>query len=444
MSENNRFSGRIKRYARVGASVGGVAVKVAGDRIFGGDRSARARELKVALGGLKGPVMKVAQILATVPDALPDDYIKELAQLQSNAPPMGWAFVNRRMGAELGKDWQGRYGHFEHRAASAASLGQVHKAVGPNGEALACKLQYPDMASAVEADLKQLSLVFSLYRRYDKAIDSSEIHKEISARVREELDYVREAANMTLYRIMLRDEPGVRVPTFLPELSTGRLLTMTWLDGSPLLSVKERELEFRNRVAHNMFRAWYVPFYDYGVIHGDPHLGNYTIRDDGSVNLLDFGCVRVFESSFLRGVIELYKALRDEDENRAVGAYEIWGFKNINRDLIDILNMWARYIYGPLLEDRVKPIDEDGGAMYGAGVASETHKKLRAVGGVTVPREFVMVDRSAVGLGSVFMHLKAEVNWHRLFHDLIDDFDEMAVKKRQTEALEAANVPEAG
>ena len=100
---------------------------------------------------------------------------------------------------------------------------------------------------------------------------------------------------MTLYRIMLRDEPGVRVPTFLPELSTGRLLTMTWLDGSPLLSVKEMELEFRNRVAHNMFRAWYVPFYDYGVIHGDPHLGNYTIRDDGSVNLLDFGCVRVFE-----------------------------------------------------------------------------------------------------------------------------------------------------
>ena len=127
MSENNRFSGRIKRYARVGASVGGVAVKVAGDRIFGGDRSARARELRSRPGRTQGPVMKVAQILATVPDALPDDYIKELAQLQSNAPPMGWAFVNRRMGAELGKDWQGRYGHFEHRAASAASWAKSTK-----------------------------------------------------------------------------------------------------------------------------------------------------------------------------------------------------------------------------------------------------------------------------------------------------------------------------
>lgn len=446
MTEDNRFSGRVKRYARVGASVGGMAARAAGNRVFGrdsGGSAGQAQQLKAALGGLKGPIMKVAQILATVPDALPNDYIQELGQLQSNAPAMGWAFVNRRMKAELGTDWADHYQSFTKQAASAASLGQVHKATGKDGQSLACKLQYPDMASAVEADLKQLRLVFSLYRQYDKAIDASEIHKEISARIREELDYKREAANMALYGEMLAKEAGVYVPQSIPALSTDRLLTMTWLDGLPLLDVKERDLEFRNKVAYNMFRAWYVPFYYYGVIHGDPHLGNYSIRDDGSVNLLDFGCIRIFEPDFMFGVIELYKALRDNDEDRAVAAYRTWGFDNLSRELIDILSLWARYIYGPLLEDRIKPIDEEGGTVYGAKIAGEVHRRLRAVGGVRVPREFVMVDRSAIGLGSVFMHLKAEINWHKLFHDLIDDFDAHAIKKRQTEALKAANVPEA-
>ncbi len=112
-------------------------------------------------------------MLATIPDALPAEYAGELAQLQSNAPPMGWPFVRRRMAAELGPDWQKRFKSFEHEAAAAASLGQVHRAIGHDGRLLACKLQYPDMQSAVEADLHQLKLIFAVYRRYDRAIDPS-------------------------------------------------------------------------------------------------------------------------------------------------------------------------------------------------------------------------------------------------------------------------------
>src|SRR5690606_33629413 len=139
---------------------------------------------------------------------------------------------------------------------------------------LACKLQYPDMQSAVEADLKQLRLIFALYERYDRAIATREIHAEIAARLREELDYGLEARHMALYRAMLRDEAGVHVAAVLPELSTRRLLTMTWLDGRKLLDyiAAHDDIADRNRVALNMFRAWYVPFYGYGVIHGDPHL----------------------------------------------------------------------------------------------------------------------------------------------------------------------------
>ncbi|MEN8197104.1 MAG: AarF/UbiB family protein, partial [Pseudomonadota bacterium] len=200
----------------------------------------------------------------------------------------------------------------------------------------------------------------------------------------------------------------------------------------------------RNRVAHNMFRAWYVPFYYYGVIHGDPHLGNYNACADGSINLLDFGCIRVFPPSFVRGVIDLYHALQNDDRDLAVHAYETWGFENLNAEMIDTLNIWAEFVYSPLMEDRVQRIQDSDSGLYGAGVASRVHREVRRLGGVTPPREFVLMDRAAIGLGSVFLRLKAEVNWYRLFHDLIADFDEKNLAKRQKKALKDAGLEAAG
>lgn len=447
MSENedNRFGGRARRYVQVGSRVGALAARLAGERYLGLklDRAEHAEGLKQALGGLKGPLMKVAQILATIPDALPKEYAEELQQLQSNAPPMGWLFVKRRMAAELGPDWRSRFADFAHEAAAAASLGQVHRATATDGMALACKLQYPDMQSAVEADLKQLKLAMSVYERYDKAISTARMYEELSARLREELDYDLERRHMALYAHMLADEPGVHVPVAVPELSTKRLLTMNWLDGAPLLSVTGEGLDFRNRVALNMFRAWYVPFYFFGSIHGDPHLGNYSVRPDGSVNLLDFGCVRVFRPSFVEGVIDLYKALRDGDDELAAHAYTIWGFENLTKEKMEVLNLWARFVYAPLMEDRQRPIQETNSGMYGREVAEKVHAELRRIGGVAPPREFVLMDRAAIGLGSVFLHLKAEINWYRMFHELIADFDAKALARRQAKALKIAQVPEA-
>ncbi len=443
MNENDKLSGRVKRYARVGTKVGGFAARNATSRLFGldSDHGEQARALHAILGGLKGPLMKVAQILATVPDVLPAEFTAELAKLQSNAPSMGWAFVKRRMSGELGPDWQKKFKSFEQDAARAASLGQVHRARDMKGRELACKIQYPDMASVVEADLKQLQLAFVIYRRYDPAIDPSEIHAELSERLREELDYRREARNMQLFAEMLKSEKAIHVPRLSESLSSGRLLSMSWLDGAPLMQFVDGHLESRNAVARNMFRAWYVPFYNFGVIHGDPHLGNYMVRPDAEINLMDFGCVRVFKPSFVRAVIDLYRALRDDDEELAVHAYETWGFEGLGRDVIEILNQWARFLYAPMLEDRVKPIQNDGGVMYGAGVAAKVHRELREIGGVTPPREFVLMDRAAIGLGSVFTHLKAEINWHRMFHDLVDDFDEKKLAESQKKTLAAFDIP---
>jgi predicted unusual protein kinase regulating ubiquinone biosynthesis (AarF/ABC1/UbiB family) len=442
-TEGDSLGGRVRRYAKVGTAVGGLAARLAGDRMFGisVDRPGHAKDLKNALGGLKGPLMKVAQILATIPEALPQEYVDELMQLQANAPAMGWLFVKRRMVAELGPDWQGRFDSFEHQATAAASLGQVHRA-SLDGLALACKLQYPDMNSAVEADLAQLKLIFSIYGRYDRTIDTTHIHTEISERLREELDYHREGRHMALFAEILKGERDIHVPTVVPELSTGRLLTMNWLDGKPLLAFREADLETRNTVALNMFRAWYVPFYNSGVIHGDPHLGNYSVRENMDINLLDFGCIRVFDGKFVQGVIDLYRAMRDGDRDLAVHAYETWGFAGLSNEVIETLNLWANFVYGPLLEDRSRRIREDDAAgVYGRDVAEKVHRGLRELGGVQPPREFVFMDRAAIGLGGVFMHLNAEVNWYREFHQLIDDFDLAKMRRRQSRLLKNFDLP---
>jgi predicted unusual protein kinase regulating ubiquinone biosynthesis (AarF/ABC1/UbiB family) len=444
VADHNSFSGRVRRYAQVSTAMGGLAARLAGERYLGLslDRGRHAAELKAALGGIKGPLMKVAQLLATIPDGLPKEYVQELSQLQANAPAMGWPFVRRRMAGELSIDWQTKFRDFEKIAARAASLGQVHRATALDGRPLACKLQYPDMASAVEADLRQLKLAMGLYERYDRAVTTAEIHAEIADRLREELDYDREAAHMRLYGEILRGEPGVAIPVPVPDLSTRRLLTMTWLDGAPILDVaKKALLRDRNEIALRMFRTWYLPFYSYGVIHGDPHLGNYTATPQLTVNLLDFGCIRIFPASFVRGVIDLYHALQRDDRDLAVHAYRSWGFGNLSREMIEVLNRWAAFVYGPLLDDRKRLIQEKRSGAYGASVAESVHSDIRRLGGVRPPREFVFMDRAAIGLGSVFMHLKAEINWYRMFHELIDDFDEAVLAARQQAALAAAGVP---
>ena len=370
--------GRLRRYAKVTSAMGGLAARLAGEKYLGIkiDREQHASDLRAALGGLKGPLMKVAQILSTIPDALPKEYVNELSHLQADAPSMGWLFVKRRMKAELGENWLTNFKDFDKQASAAASLGQVHFAESIEGEKLACKLQYPDMGSAVQADLKQLKLIFSLYEKYDSAISTEAIHEELSDRLKEELDYAHEIRNLKLYRHMLSNQSEITLPEPVEDLSTSRLLTMTRVHGIKIMDFinDNSEMKMRNQVAMNMFKAWYIPFYKFGIIHGDPHLGNYTNRPDGGVNLMDFGCIRIFRPDFVTGVIELYKALRDGNEEQAVNAYKRWGFENPSKELISVLNIWANFIYQPLLEDKVRLINPSEYGQYGRETAEKVHE----------------------------------------------------------------------
>jgi predicted unusual protein kinase regulating ubiquinone biosynthesis (AarF/ABC1/UbiB family) len=447
--ERNRLAGRMSRFAKVGAGLSGAAVSYGANSLFGGDSAdaRNAKALRAALGGLKGPLMKAAQMFATVPDLLPPEFAAELAELQTNAPAMGWPFVRRRMAAELGPDWASRFRSFEHEAAAAASLGQVHRAVAPDGRALAVKLQYPDMQSAVESDLGQLRALIGLFKRMDGSIDPSEMIVEVGDRLREELDYEREARLMAVYGGFFTGRDDIRVPQPVAALSTRRLLSMTWLEGRGLLAFKDAPQDTRDRIAALLFEAWWSPMTKLGIIHGDPHLGNYTFGGpeggDGAahLNLLDFGCIRIFPPRFVAGVVRLYRALSNDDRAEQVEAYRSWGFANLNDDLVDVLNVWARFIYGPLLDDRVRSVADDvPPGEYGRREAFKVRQALKEKGPVLIPREFVFMDRAAIGLGAAFLHLGARHNWKALFEKSLEGFSEEGLARRQAAVLSAAGV----
>jgi predicted unusual protein kinase regulating ubiquinone biosynthesis (AarF/ABC1/UbiB family) len=381
--------------------------------------------------------MKVAQMMATIPDFLPPEYAKQLTELQTNAPPMGWPFVQRRMRAELGVGWEAKFKSFSRDAAAAASLGQVHRGEDHDGASLACKLQYPDMASAVESDIGQLQAILGVVKSFGRIVDPSEIGVEIAERLREELDYEREAKHMALYRAMLGPDSAIQTPTPMPALTTKRLLTMSWLDGRPLRSFLDADQATRNHIATLLFKAWWGPLSRYGVLHGDPHLGNYTFTDDGArLNLLDFGCVRVFPSSFVEGVVKLRNALRDGDDAGVRDAYRIWGFDSLTDGAVEALTIWARFIYGPMLEDRVRPVAEGvSPGEYGRSEVRQVKDMLRVHGPVVIPREFVFMDRAAIGLGSAFLYLRAELNFCALFDAEVDGFEPAKLAQRQARAL---------
>ena len=239
-----------------------------------------------------------------------------------------------------------------------------------------------------------------------------------------------------------RARDDIQVPATLDDLCTRRLLTMTWLEGSGLLSFKDQSLEVRNRIARLLFDAWWRPMTTLGVIHGDPHLGNYSLTPGAErLNLLDFGCVRIFPPRFVAGVVRLYRALSEGDVEGQRAAYGAWGFEGLTPGLMEALNMWARFIYGPILDDRVRTVG-DGVAPgdYGRKEAFAVRQALKAQGPVTIPREFVFMDRAAIGLGAAFLHLGAELNWRTLFEQSLEGFSEEAVAERQAAALTAAGL----
>ncbi len=437
--DKDNFSKRANRYLQLTSQVGGLLTRLGVNKLgLGINKDKHATNLKNNLGEFKGPIMKIAQLLSMIPDALPAEYSNQLMQLQSHAPPMGELFVKRRMINELGNNWDNNFLNFNKSASYAASLGQVHKAKLKNGNLVACKLQYPDMRSAVEVDLNQFEVILKLFEKYNKAIKTKKIFLEIKDRLIEEINYDNEIKNMKFFEKIFKFDKSVNIPKVYKEFSTKRLITMSWLEGHTLdevIKYSKNRKYLLEKIATNIFNAWYMPFYKFCVIHGDPHFGNYSFKNNGDINLFDFGCVRFFPTSFVKAVLNLYYALEKKDEDLTIEAYKSWGFKKINKKLIKILNLWASYIYGPLLEDKKRLIQGENNKGYGINVANNVYKELKKIGGIEPPKEFVFMDRAAIGMGSLFMKLNVKLNWHEKFNNLIKDFDEKKILKKRESVI---------
>ncbi|MFN7662923.1 MAG: ABC1 kinase family protein [Alphaproteobacteria bacterium] len=405
---------RVKRYSHSSTTLVSLATKY----LLSNDIS--AQDLSHRLGQLKGPLMKIGQLLAMVPGLIPPVYEQALLSLNAQAPPMGPLFVKRRMKGELGPYWEDCFSHFDYHPFAAASIGQVHRAISLDQQLLACKLQYPNMAGIIEADLKQFNILKSLYETRPHGLDLDQFLEEIKSHLYKEISYHEEAKHIQIFQNIFSSFDTVIVPRVISPLSTDRLLTMSYLKGDSLDGICTMSQSIKNTAAHNLFFAWYHPFYRHGYLHGDPHAGNYLFSKEGHVSLLDFGCVREFPPSFIKAVYTLYNGLQNNNKDLLVCAYEGWGFKNLNLKTIDSLTSWAGLFYGPLLEDKSISLADRYNTEDIKQMGREVLTSFKQQGALEIPREFVLMHRVAVGMGSAFIKLGAQLNWHRLFETLLD------------------------
>jgi predicted unusual protein kinase regulating ubiquinone biosynthesis (AarF/ABC1/UbiB family) len=304
-------SGRFARFARLA----GLAGRGAGDlalgkakRLFGGssatDEVRAARRVLETLGEMKGAAMKLGQQLAMEADALPAEARDLVSKLYAGAPPMRFETVREVVEDELGESLEAAFRRFEPAPLASASLGQVHRATLHDGTEVAVKVQYPGVADAVESDLKNIAVLMkALPNATFKGLDTARYVEEVRREVGAETDYRGEAERSAAYAAALAPFGDLHVPRVIARHSTMRLLTMEFVEGRPLnvFAASQADDEARWRVGRQLALALLGPFVRDGLIHADPHPGNFLVRPDGRLTVLDFGAVKRLSPTFVEG-----------------------------------------------------------------------------------------------------------------------------------------------
>lgn len=393
-----------------------------------------AQEWISQLGNLKGVFLKAAQLTSMIPGFLPEAQRQALSVLCTHSPAMGWPFVLRRLNKEWGENWPKRISFFEKQAAFAASLGQVHRAELLDGTRVACKVQYPGMQEALETDLHALDRLAEIYAWFYSALQTKNLRQELRARVLLELNYRQEAQHVQWFSRFFEGHSFVSVPRFYPDLSSGTLLTLEWMNGHGLKDAFHASQDVRDRLGKQIFLAWHEPFYQAGLLHGDPHMGNMLWTNDG-ITLLDFGCVGVFDPSFVGSLIDLYEGLVHDQKDRIAHVYEVWGFGTLNKQLVEILTLWASFLFKPFLKNQKAFFQDVACVEEGKKIALSIHKSLSKVGQINPPGCFLLMDRVAVVLGGLLLQLNPQAHWQNLLLTLFDSFSLDKCQNRQKKIL---------
>jgi aarF domain-containing kinase len=336
VSDEHKLPGRWKRTIKTAALGGAVGARWAGGKAAdllrgaeGRDAAAMARNIDAAkrmvttMGELRGPIMKVGQLLSTHAHVLPSEMKALLRPLEEQVPPMPFSVVKRVVERELGEELSVLFSEFGVTAVAAASLGQVHRARLPDGTAVAVKVQYPGAAESVDGDVRNLNAGAALTKKVfadllgkDK-FDVTPFAEEFAEHLAQETDYCREAYNAKLLGRLFESYPqgDLVVPRVFDSHSGLRVITYEWMEGESIGdALSSGDAEKSRRVAMALVHGFWHQLYRGGVLHADPHPGNYRVLADGRVALLDYGCVKVFSEQFMREFVGMAKASRDHDE----------------------------------------------------------------------------------------------------------------------------------
>jgi predicted unusual protein kinase regulating ubiquinone biosynthesis (AarF/ABC1/UbiB family) len=374
---------------------------------------------------LRGAFMKLVQMLSMRDDIFPSEVVNILSVVQSSVPPMDYELIRAQIKNELGKYPEQLFKRFEREAFAAASLGQVHRAKLKSGEEVVVKVQYPGVDETVEQDLKNMKAllhVFTLITRdvLRQKFDASEIYQEMEERLREELDYVHEANNIALFQRLFADDADIIIPQVYSDLSSRRVLTMEFVDGYKFQDILAPgvEKELKDWVAIKYFHITWQQIFEFGVLHTDPHPGNYLVTYHPKLAMLDFGSVRVFPEEIRQGYHTLAKAILARDEKTMARCFVILGYLDRGVDPAPLVRIMYS-MFEPVLDNRVfdpRDFDSVGKTMEITAIGLENRI-------FNAPGHRLFLVRALLGLDSYVHQFGTVTNWHRLFRECIDQVE---------------------
>jgi predicted unusual protein kinase regulating ubiquinone biosynthesis (AarF/ABC1/UbiB family) len=383
------------------------------------------------LGSLRGGAMKIGQLASFVDvDLLPpeyrDVYQERLGQLRSAAPPMSWSKIKRVLEGEWEQPVESLFEDFEHDAAAAASIGQVHRARLPDGRVVAVKVQYPEIADALAADLGTATGIATVLTPLGKAmmpgLEPKLLLGELRELVLEEVDYELEAQHQRYFERGYRGHPFVYVPPVMTGLSRRRVLVSEWVHGIGFDEILELPQEDRDRVAEILQRFYHGSMDHIGRFNTDPHPGNYLLRDDGRLAILDYGNVKVVRREWLLTSRRLIRAVVEDDEPAFMAALRELGYVH-REERIDAAELMRQAVDGGdwFLRDKETQITPE----YVAGVISRLsdprtmQSSLRLARGLKIPPEEIWFRRVQIGVLAVAGRLRARGNFHRRMREYV-------------------------
>ena len=423
---------RNSKLARLGARIGIGHAATSARKVFANAERkevlSREREMKTAqqvageLGNMKGALMKLGQMASYLDDGLPESLRLALAQLQSNAPPMSVELVHDVIRQEFGRDVNELFVEFDEEPIAAASIGQVHRAIiidpkTGSERAVAVKVQYPGVADAIDADLRTADLLGTLLAFGFKSLNPEDMVAEIKDRLREELDYTREARNQKEFAEFYRGHPFIHVPEVIDHLSTARVLTTELVNGSNFDEVLTWSQEERDKAGESILRFVFRSLYRFRAFNGDPHPGNYIFHGNGRVTFLDFGLIKHFtieEMDMFKSMVK--SAVIDHDMETYRSIVENAGMLQKDLDLsTDEVGAYFSHFYEPVRESR----EMTWTTAYATSIVRHTFDRSSPIAQyATVPRSFVFIQRINLGLYAILGQLGARGNYRRIAEEL--------------------------